>query len=141
VNVGAVCTPARLFLQRNVHRLVHSHVASDAEPTSRWCHTRRIWKCLVKIVCSSDSSWAIAEVKYRGECGVRVQPSRDTIFRLVKRFQETGIACDERTEGRRHGLCVSTERLVEVVTRRSWERTDVCHNRWGLKRQCEAKIC
>jgi len=62
----------------------------------------------VKIVCSSDSSWAVAEVKYRGECGVRVKPSRDTIFRLVKRFQKTGIACDERTEGRRRGQCVST---------------------------------
>jgi hypothetical protein len=58
---------------------------------------------------------------YRGEFSVRVgPPPRDTIYRIVKQFEETGSVCDTHAKGRQHYAPVLTHEVTgaarEAVT-------------------------
>jgi Fe2+ or Zn2+ uptake regulation protein len=51
---------------------------------------------VIKTFYSSGGSCVAVERQYHREFSVRVVPSRDTIYRTIKQFEETGSVCDKR---------------------------------------------
>jgi hypothetical protein len=57
---------------------------------TRWRPIGRIRKCWCQTFYSSRGSCVDADIQYCREFSVCVAPSMNTIFRIVKRFEETG---------------------------------------------------
>jgi predicted DNA-binding transcriptional regulator AlpA len=75
---------------------------------------------VIKTFYSSGGFCVAVKRQYRREFSVRVAPSRDTIYRIIKQFEEAGSVCDKCAKGLKRNASVRMEEVGaarEAVTR------------------------
>jgi hypothetical protein len=66
-----------------------------------WRRIRLIRKCLLSNAFTVLAILLLLWRECRGEFSVRLAPSTDTAYWIIKQFQETGSACDKLEKGRK----------------------------------------
>jgi transposase len=66
---------------------------------------------------SSDSCVAV-ERHYNRNVFVRIAPSRDTAYQIIKQCEETGNVCHKRAKGRNRCASVRTDEVVGAARRK-----------------------
>jgi hypothetical protein len=64
----------------------------------------------IKSFCSSGSSYVAAKRQYRQDFSNLVAPSKDTIYPIIKQFEES--VCDKLAMGRKHSVSLRTDEFV-----------------------------
>jgi transposase len=76
----------------------------------------------------SGGSCVALERQYHEEYSGRVAPSSDSIYRIIKRFEETASTCGKHEKGNKRSSYVRTEEVGtvrEAITRSTRKECDV----------------